>query len=160
MVSGRFCVSTGGTSAGVTVQLQGVVVDAVSSLGLVRELLDAGVPVVHPAHLTLLQPSHQISHEQPARSTGRRTLRRENRTSDTIRLSKLRVRQREKALRTSTTSVMSAPAPVQYSGKRRSGSRRRKHTAATHSMKLCHTPTHQIAQTHRYLRQTNQHSIK
>lgn len=76
-------VSTTGTSAGGVVQLQGVVVDAVSSLRPVWELLDAGVPVVHPADLTVLQPSDQISHKQAARSARRRTLRRENRNSET-----------------------------------------------------------------------------
>lgn len=80
--------STGGTSAGGAVQLQGVVVDAVSSLRPVWELLDAGVPVVHPADLTVLQPSQQISNKQAAWAARRRTLQRENRTSEMITLSK------------------------------------------------------------------------
>lgn len=73
----RSAPSTSGTSAGGTVQLQGVVGDAVSSLRAEWELLDAGVPLVHPTDLTVLQPSEQIPHKQATRAARRRTLRRQ-----------------------------------------------------------------------------------
>lgn len=41
---------------------------------------------------------------------------------------------------TGTTAVTKAPFPVEYIGKRKKGIRKRKTSAATHSMKLCHTP--------------------
>lgn len=41
---------------------------------------------------------------------------------------------------TGTTAVTRAPFPVEYIGKRKKGIRKRKTSAATHSMKLCQTP--------------------
>lgn len=41
---------------------------------------------------------------------------------------------------TCSTSVTRAPTPVEYTGNRSTGSRKRKANAATHRTKLCHTP--------------------
>lgn len=42
---------------------------------------------------------------------------------------------------TCTTSMTSAPPPVEYMGNRKRGSRKRTTKAATHRTKLCQTPT-------------------